>query len=258
MPNIIWVGSPNFWGGRDGHEVVAICNHIMVGTMESTKGWFNNRKSEVSSQYGVAKAGYIHQYVSLSNTAWANGPVQEPDQSLDWLMQAIKNKVNPNCLTVSIEHEGSPGDKMPEAQYQATLDLHRMLLKMFPKILPDRKHIIGHYQMQKYEKANCPGSGFPWERLMNDLNQEAVFNCNPKNFSIGQGVKDILTANKRLAASDEVYFTPNPRSVPAKGILPVQHSFTMIEGGGLVLAQNDVDPATGSLLPSWSKRILPF
>jgi hypothetical protein len=255
MPNIIWKGSPNFWGGRDGHEVVAIVDHIMVGTMESTHGWFNNRGSEVSSQYGVAKDGRIWQWVRLSDTAWANGPTELPDTSLDWLMQAIKAKVNPNALTVSIEHEGNSGDIMPPAQYQATLDLHRMLLKMFPKIRPDRKHIIGHYQMQKNQKANCPGRGFPWSRLMSDLNQDSAFNCNPKGFSIGQGVKDILVANKRIAGSDEVYFTPNPRSVPAKGILPVQHSWTMIDGGGMVVATQDVDSA-GQLLPTWTKRIV--
>lgn len=253
MPIIVWRGSPNFFGGRDGHEVEAICDHIMVGTMESSDGWFKNRKSEVSSQYGVAKDGRIWQWVALSDTAWANGPVQEPDASIEWLNEAIRKKVNPNCLTVSIEHEGNPGDEMPEAQYQATLDLHRMLLKMFPKIKVDRQHIIGHYQMQKYNKANCPGKGFQWSRLMADLNP--AFNCNPKGFSIGQGVKDILNARKLVAGSDEVYFTPNDRSAPPRGIQPVQHSFTAIDGGGLVLAQQDIAP-DGTLLPSWSKSII--
>lgn len=173
-PNIVWKGSPNHYTGRDDESVVAICDHIMQGTMESTNGWFNNQASEVSSTFGVAKDGRIWQWVKLEDAAWANGKVESVDQSVGWLVQAVKNGVNPNNLTVSIEHEGNTGDVMPESQYQATLALHKWLISLYPAIKVDRQHIIGHYQIMSRTKANCPGKGFPWSRLLNDLANEGV------------------------------------------------------------------------------------
>lgn len=166
--NIQWVGSPNHWDGRDGNQVIAICDHIMQGTMESTRGWFNNPDSQVSAHFGVAEDGRIHQYVSLENAAWANGIAENIDQGIPWLVSAVANKVNENNLTVSIEHEGDTGDVMPEAQYQSTLALHRWLIGLYG-VPVDRDHIIGHYQISGRQKANCPGTGFPWQRLMADL-----------------------------------------------------------------------------------------
>lgn len=209
-PNITWVGSPNHYNGRSGQSIVAIVDHIMVGTMESTRGWFNNPASEVSSTFGVAKDGRIHQYVALENGAWANGITEAVDVSIDWLVNAVRTGVNPNNLTVSIEHEGSSGDVMPEAQYQASLALHRWLIDTY-NIPVDRKHIIGHYQIMSRTKANCPGKGFPWARLMKDLASggiDKVANNNegskpaiitmPTGKHLGGGFKDFYY---RLAAA---------------------------------------------------------
>jgi N-acetyl-anhydromuramyl-L-alanine amidase AmpD len=172
-PTIKWVGSPNHWTGRDNNPVIAIVDHIMQGTMGSTRGWFNNPASQVSSTFGVGKDGSIEQYVALTDAAWANGIAENIDVSIPWLANAISNKVNENNLTVSIEHEGNTGDVMPEAQYQATLALHRWLISQY-NIQVDRKHILGHYQISGHIKANCPGTGFPWSRLMADLSNATV------------------------------------------------------------------------------------
>lgn len=168
-PDITWVGSPNFWVGRWGEDVLGICDHIMQGTLGSTDGWFNNPASGVSATFGVGKAGAIHQYVSLADSAWANGIVKQPDLSVKWLADFVRRGDNPNHCTVSIEHEGNSGDVMPEAQYQATLRLHKWLLSQFPKITADRQGIIGHYQIDLPDKSRCPGAGFPWTRLITDL-----------------------------------------------------------------------------------------
>ncbi len=169
----VWKGSSNYWAGRDNNKVVAIVDHIIVGSIESANGWFNNPQSEVSAHFGVAKDGRVWQWVSTNDTAWANGKTEQVDQSVPWLVNAVNNKVNPNSLTVSIEHEGNTGDVFPEAQYLATLSLHRMLVRDL-KIIPDRQHIIGHYQVMKFQKANCPGKGFPWTRLMGDLAVDSI------------------------------------------------------------------------------------
>jgi N-acetylmuramoyl-L-alanine amidase len=170
-PNITWVGSPNRWSDRSGRNVIAICNHIMQGSLESTDGWFNNPASQVSAHFGVGKDGRIHQYVSLDGAAWANGVAEHIDNTIPWLVGAVGNGINENNLTVSIEHEGNTGDPMPEPQYQATLALHKWLLSLYPAIKVDRQHIIGHYQISGTIKVNCPGKGFPWSRLMADLAQ---------------------------------------------------------------------------------------
>lgn len=160
-PTIIWIGSPNF-GSPMGYKIIAIVNHIMSGTLTGTDSWFKNPVSRVSSHFGVGKNGEIHQYVSLENTAWANGAVNNPNWPL------LQNGVNPNYYTVSVEHEGESGDVMLEAQYQATLALHRWLIGTLG-IPVTRDNIIGHYRIDSVNRANCPGTGFPWDRLFKDL-----------------------------------------------------------------------------------------
>jgi|GEM_PF-2437898 len=165
---IVWRGSPNFWSGRDGQTPVAICDHIMQGSLEASDGWFKNRRSDVSSHFGVGQDGRIWQWVKAEDTAWANGILQSPDTSLDWLAECVRRNINPNSRTISIEHEGYSGKAFPDAQYQATLWLHRYLCQNY-NIQPDRHHIIGHYQITARDRAGCPGNTFPWDKLINDL-----------------------------------------------------------------------------------------
>lgn len=166
---ITWKGSPNEWVGRNGESIVAICDHIMQGTMGGTFQTFEAAITQVSAHFAVSKIGEVWQYVREENTAWANGIWEDPDLSVPFLADAMHRGVNPNYLTLSIEHEGMTGDPMPEEQYQATLWLHRYLIGRHPFILPDRNHVIGHYQISALSRAHCPGDGFPWSRLMADL-----------------------------------------------------------------------------------------
>jgi len=103
-------------------------------------------------------------------------------------MNAVQNKINPNRLTISIEHEGKTGEEYPEAQYQATLFLHKMLVSQF-QIPVDRHHIIGHYQIDSVNRPQCPGRAFPWSRLMEDLqnmvNQNGSLHLNGFNIQFG-------------------------------------------------------------------------
>ena len=161
-PSIKWIGSPNHSAAAKKLKTTAIVNHIMQGTLTGTDSWFANPASRASSHFGIGKNGEIHQYVNLDNPAWANGIVNKPNWPL------LQNGVNPNHYTVSIEHEGESGDVMPEAQYQATLALHRWLIDTLG-IPVTRDNIIGHYRIDSVNKSNCPGSGFPWDRLFRDL-----------------------------------------------------------------------------------------
>ncbi|HEX2172598.1 MAG TPA: N-acetylmuramoyl-L-alanine amidase [Dehalococcoidia bacterium] len=165
---IKWIGTSNFSRGRDGHRPVAIVNHIMEGTLAACDSWFNNRESQVSAHFGIGQNGEIHQYVRTVDTAWANGRCNQPDLSVEWLADCVRRQVNANSLTISIEHEGKTGDRMSEAQYQATLALHRYLIAEYG-IPVDRMHIIGHNRIDSINRSRCPGAGFPWDRLLADL-----------------------------------------------------------------------------------------
>jgi N-acetyl-anhydromuramyl-L-alanine amidase AmpD len=58
---------------------------------------------------------------------------------------------------------------MPEEQYQASLWLHKELIKRHG-IEPNGDHIIGHYRIDPVNKSRCPGPSFPWDRLLEDVN----------------------------------------------------------------------------------------
>lgn len=201
MLNTDWKGTNgnNFWQGRDGHKVVAIVDHIMQGTMDSTLSWFSNPKSAVSAHFGVAKDGRIWQFVELKNTAWANGIVQKPDLSIKWLAQVVTDFDNPNYFTVSIEHEGYTAEPMPEAQYQATLELHRYLLQTF-SIPADAQHIIRHSQIDSVNKPLCPGAFFPMDRLLKELSMpsDKSFTDSVTNLTVKEPFASFYLANGGL------------------------------------------------------------
>jgi N-acetyl-anhydromuramyl-L-alanine amidase AmpD len=170
QPAVNWVGSPNFQAGRGGRQPIAIVCHIMDGTLDGCDSWFKNPAAQVSAHFGVGKQGEIHQYVKVEDTAWANGRLNRPDLSVGWIADAVRDGVNPNLITVSIEHEGKPNDDMPEAQYRASLALILSLCRRF-NIPADRQHIVAHAQIDSVTRPNCPGPKYPWPRLMEDLGQ---------------------------------------------------------------------------------------
>jgi len=158
------VNSPNF-SGRQGNKIIAIVNHITAGKFPGCQSWLCNPTSSASTHYIVNRAGEIIQLVADSNAAWHAGGVNKPNWSL-------YNGVNPNRYTIGIEHEGYTGaggdGNLTEAQYQATLWLHRQLIEKHG-IPVDRDHIIGHYRINSVNRPNCPGPKFPWDRLFEDL-----------------------------------------------------------------------------------------
>lgn len=208
-PNMKWVPSPNHSSSK-GYRFIAIVNHIMEGTLLGTDSWFSNPASMVSSHFGVGKDGAIHQYVDLNYPAWANGVVNKPDWSL------LVPGVNPNYYTISIEHEGKSGDIMPEAQYHATLALHRWLIGTLG-IPVTRDTIIGHYRIDSVNKSNCPGSGFPWDRLFKDLQggsdvlKVAVLLFTKDDFWAGV---DVAAKNSNCA----IFVRASDQSVPAEAM----------------------------------------
>jgi N-acetylmuramoyl-L-alanine amidase len=201
-PSITWIGSPNFGYPDQTHgglDPQAIVYHIAQGSMTGLDAWFNNPNSYASTHFGVAKSGAIHQYVAVGDAAWGNGVINQPDLSIPWLANCYNNGINPNLKTISIEHEGFTGQPWPEAQYQASRRLVTWLIDTYnlrhTLVKLDHGH-IGHYRIDSVNRKNCPGTGWPRSRLLQDLGRlEDVYV--PKN--------RVLYDTKTFAASASGY-----------------------------------------------------
>ncbi len=153
--------SPNYKAGRKGKRIIAIVDHITAGSYPGCLSWMQNPDSKASAHYLINRAGEIFQLVRDEDTAYHAGIANKPT----W---GLYDGSNPNYYTLGIEHECLGGGELTEAQYQATLWLHRELTKKYN--LPiDNNHIIGHYRIDSVNRPNCPGKDFPWERLFKDL-----------------------------------------------------------------------------------------
>lgn len=160
---------------RDNHMPLIIVNHI-TSTMSfsSTDSWFrtsDNKKS--SAHFVVSREGEIFQYVSIDKMAWANGIYVKQFKDVTSEVVIGKGKVNPNKYSVSIEHVGTDG-ALTEAQFKASVWLHKYIqsyvCQKYNIFIPlDRKHIIGHYEIDPKNKPNCPGPQFPWVKLIEAL-----------------------------------------------------------------------------------------
>ena len=182
---IIWSPSPNF-SSRKGRVPTAIVNHITAGNFPGCLSWMKNPAAQASANYLVIKIGKIYQLVADENAAWHAGIVNKPNWSL-------YDGTNPNRYTIGIEHENLGGGQLTEAQYQATLWLHKQLIAKY-KIPADADHIIGHYRIDSINRPNCPGPSFPWARLFADLSQQSV------NIAVGDKVVQGIIINSRSYA----------------------------------------------------------
>ena len=168
--NIVWIGSPHYSSGRKGMVVIAIVVHTMAGTLRGSDGWFNNPAAQLSSQYGIGLGGEQHQYVTLNNTAWANGRL-EPGNT--WPGMAYN--VNEQTVSIETDDNGSGATPVSEAQYQATLAVSRLALHHFPSI----QWVLAHHTISPQSRVNCCGARWrdsgQFNRLANDLGLRARY-----------------------------------------------------------------------------------
>lgn len=136
-------------------------------TMRSMSG------DRVSAHAGIDKDGTIHLYVTGDDAAWAVGRVNTPDQSVigvlipNWQYlpreeYALGGYANPR--TLNIENVGRPGEPFPKAQMDANIELAHYLVGYYPSLQPSRTTLTGHFRLDSINRANCPGTGFDWDR----------------------------------------------------------------------------------------------
>lgn len=149
--------------GRGGVLPEAVVLHIAAGTLPGMDAWFNNPASGVSAHYGVGKAGDIHQYVAVGNTAFANGIVEDGHRP-GLIDDNLAAGHRPNAWTISIEHEGQSGDRLSLAQWRASTALAAVLFR--DHILPhaaqtgaavNRDRILMHRDISPKSRPMCPG-----------------------------------------------------------------------------------------------------
>lgn len=159
--NIIDHPSPNYWNASNPIEAIVL--HGTDGSLGSALGWLTNRKSGVSSNYLIGENGKIYRLVAYyqGKRAWANGVVINPDPAIKWLAEAVKDKLNPNLVTISIEHEASDYSmkhqgRMTDLQWRSSQDLVKKLLAD-NNLVASGQTVLGHYQIDSKNKSYCPG-----------------------------------------------------------------------------------------------------
>lgn len=156
---IKWKPVVNYSKGRFGFKPEAIVIHTAEGWLAGAYSWFNNPSSQVSSHYMIGKNGEIWQFVADEDTAWHAGGVSNASWS------KIKQGINPNLYTIGIENEGFAGEDFTEAMYHSNAFLIAILSKKFG-IPINRSTVIGHYEINSSSRANCPGSGVDFNKLI--------------------------------------------------------------------------------------------
>jgi N-acetyl-anhydromuramyl-L-alanine amidase AmpD len=176
--NIVWAGNANTnKSSRDHYLPEVIVDHITEGSAESCIDWFTSTgNKESSAHFLVSRKGKVYQFVDIKDKAWTQGI------SLDMIPKATAEivklrQVNPNLYGVGIEHEGvyeETKGALTEAQLNATTWLHAYIIDYVKDnfgitITADRKHIIGHYEVNPVNKPNCPGELFPFNTIIQKL-----------------------------------------------------------------------------------------
>lgn len=174
--------SGNFETGRSGQQAKAVVLHIGEGPLSAFFPTFNNPARKASAHFTVGKQGEIEQYVSINDTAYANGLRWESAAGAAggiWrnprgvqvtpAWKGLINGVNPNYYTISIEHEGFFGEPWTEPMYLANLKLLQWIRDQTGLTYARGDALIGHNDFDNVDRPNCPGPNAPFDRMIVDL-----------------------------------------------------------------------------------------
>jgi N-acetyl-anhydromuramyl-L-alanine amidase AmpD len=158
--------SPNYF--TDGLPIEAIGLHGTAGRKWGALSALVDPRPaapdlRVSSNYLVDYAGLVYHLVDEKKgwRAFANGNIRQPDMTVRWLVHCLNFKINPNLVTVSIEHEALDLDmrqhkSMPDAQFNSSIELTAAILT-WANLKANHETIVAHCQIDSVVKANCPG-----------------------------------------------------------------------------------------------------
>lgn len=214
------VSVPNFTRYRAGQKAVASTQHVTAGDKDREFAncitWFQNPASEASAHFLIGQDGAIVQFVSIDDTAWANGLqyATAPKKGFVWsgagwynarghkcfpTWPLIRIPINPNLTTISMEHAGQSDEPWTAPMFDATVDVLRWIGTRVGIVWVAHRTLIGHYELDTADKRNCPGPHVEWGRLATAANQGTT----PRP----------LTSRYRLKA-DQVVFTDRRPDAP--------------------------------------------
>lgn len=174
MPGAVKIAVPsvNYAIGNRGRKAAVL--HLTAGSAQSARARFQNPAEQVSAHFLALKSGVIWQFVSVLDTAFANGlswstaskcwvdpqgHQLKPPHAPTWAGLVVP--INPNFLTVSVERElDSVTDIPPAAQDDAVVRILQYVHGQFPQSLPlwtPHTTLIGHYEISPVSKPHCPG-----------------------------------------------------------------------------------------------------
>jgi len=180
--------SPNRRVGRSNWTPDFIVLHTTGGGSASGAiSWVMNPTSQVSYHYIIAGNGNITQLVDIRNTAWANGTRTDGGNSCisrSTIALLRERRVNANLYSISIGFGDMP--TVPSAAQTASAiwlirHIRDEVKQIYSHDIPmHRSNIIGHNQISPIRRPNCPGRAFPFEDIIqriNELDKQAT----PKN-----------------------------------------------------------------------------
>lgn len=201
--DIIKKESPNCNMGRNEQVPIIIVCHTTCGSFDGAVSWLCNKESKASSHFVVAKDGRVTQLVDIKNTAWCNGTKTDKNDNKyvgNSTIKKVREKGgNANNYTVSIEFEGLANDKgkLTDIQFETAIELIQHIKSEVKRIYKYEinytiDEIVGHCHITPKWKPNCPGSQFPFERLINKLNEsEENYQMEKRKFVINNKKQEL-------------------------------------------------------------------
>jgi N-acetyl-anhydromuramyl-L-alanine amidase AmpD len=166
---VVWRPSPNSSSrpsGASGTPSMVII-HTCEGSYSGCWSWLTNSRSGVSAHYVVNSDGTeVSQLVTESRKAWHIGATYDCD--LNSGQQCARDGQSSNNFTVGIEHagyasQGSWSAGLVERSAQLVCDITDDW-----GIPQDRYHIVGHGQLQPYNRVD-PGPNWPWTSYLSRI-----------------------------------------------------------------------------------------
>lgn len=153
-----------FWPGTFGFG--ALVMHVAEDNSRKDGDRYLASTPTKSAHFFVNRDGSVKQYVSVMDSAWANGlsPLgggkwESPEGSTvvpKWAW--IRPNVNPNHYTVSMEHQGNAADVWTAAEFESTVNIMKWLAPIKGVLwwVPGQ-NVIGHCDISPVDRPNCPG-----------------------------------------------------------------------------------------------------
>lgn len=156
----IWRPSPNYSARPSGTVPAMVIIHTCEGGYAGCWGWLKNSASGVSAHYVVNESGSeVTQLVRESAKAWHIAATY--NSNLNAGVLSGKNGQSSNNFTIGIEHGGFGSQASWSAGLINTSAKLVCDITRSHNIPRDRNHIVGHGQLQPYNRTD-PGPNWPW------------------------------------------------------------------------------------------------